>query len=189
MLFPATFGLRILDMNKLRQQLQTFLRKGPTLGKGVYIAKGAVVIGDVSLGARSSVWFNAVLRGDINRIVVGRHTNIQDNAVLHLADDFPCIVGNYVTVGHAAVVHACTVHDEVLVGMGSTVLDGAVVGKQSIIGAGALVTQGARIPPGSLVLGAPAKILRKLTSKERARIKALAQKYVDIAAFYTKNHI
>jgi carbonic anhydrase/acetyltransferase-like protein (isoleucine patch superfamily) len=176
-------------MSKLRQQLQTFLRKGPTLGKGVYIAKGAVVIGDVSLGARSSVWFNAVLRGDINRIVVGHHTNIQDNAVLHLADDFPCIVGNYVTVGHAAVVHACTVHDEVLVGMGSIILDGAIIGKQSIIGAGALVTQGARVPPGSLVLGAPAKVLRKLTPKERARIKTLAQKYVGIAAAYTENQI
>src|SRR5215468_5857904 len=101
-------------MSKLRQQLQTFLRKLPTLRKGVYIAKGAVVIGDVTLGAASSVWFNAVLRGDINRIVVGHHTNVQDNAVLHLADDFPCIVGNYVTIGHSAVVHACTVENEVL---------------------------------------------------------------------------
>jgi carbonic anhydrase/acetyltransferase-like protein (isoleucine patch superfamily) len=176
-------------MSKLQHQLQTFLRKGVTLGKGVYIAKGAVVIGDVTLGAHSSVWFNAVLRGDINRIVVGHHTNIQDNAVLHLADDFPCIIGNHVTVGHAAIVHACTVHDEVLVGMGCTILDGAVIGKQSIIGAGALVTQGTRIPPGSLALGAPAKVVRKLTPKERARIKTLAQKYVEIAAYYTENHI
>jgi carbonic anhydrase/acetyltransferase-like protein (isoleucine patch superfamily) len=176
-------------MSKLRRQLQTFLRKRPTLGKGAYIAKGAVVIGDVTLGAASSVWFNAVLRGDINRIVVGHHTNVQDNAVLHLADDFPCIVGNYVTVGHAAIVHACTVHDEVLVGMGSTILDGAVIGKQSIIGARALVTQGARIPPGSLVLGSPAKVVRKLTLRERARIKALAQKYVEIAAYYIENAI
>src|SRR5215831_5468837 len=128
-------------MSKLRQQLQTFLRKRPTLGKGAFIAKGAVVIGDVTLGAASSVWFNAVMRGDINRIVLGHHTNVQDNAVLHLADELPCLVGNYVTIGHGAILHACTVHDEVLVGMGCAVLDGAVVGEQSIIGARSLVPQ------------------------------------------------
>src|SRR6266700_1857325 len=144
-------------MSKLDQQFATFLRKKPKLGQGVYIATGAVVLGDVTLGDHSSVWFNAVLRGDINRIVVGHHTNIQDNAILHLADDFPCVVGNYVTVGHAAIVHACTVGDEVLIGMGSTILDGAVIGEQSLIGANALVTQGIKVPPGSLVLGSPAK--------------------------------
>jgi carbonic anhydrase/acetyltransferase-like protein (isoleucine patch superfamily) len=174
-------------MTKLERQLNRFLGKKPTLGKGVFIAKGATVLGDVSLGAHSSVWFNAVLRGDINRIVVGRHTNIQDNSVLHLADDFPCIVGNYVTVGHSAIVHACTVEDEVLVGMGSTVLDGAVIGRQSIIGANALVTQGTKIPPGSLVLGSPAKVVRKLTSKERSKLKYMAQKYVALAAYYLEH--
>src|SRR5260370_35788574 len=95
------------EMDNLTKQLDTFLGKKPSLGKGVYIAKGAVVLGDVTLGDHSSVWCNAVLRGDINRIVIGHHTNIQDNAVLHLADDFPCILGNYVTVGHSAIVHAC----------------------------------------------------------------------------------
>lgn len=125
-------------MGKLDRQLIRFLRRKPRLGKGVYIARGAIVLGDVKLGDFSSVWYNAVLRGDINRIVVGHHTNIQDNAVLHLADDFPCLVGSYVTVGHSAVVHACTVGDEVLVGMGAIILDGAVIGKQSIVGAGAL---------------------------------------------------
>src|SRR6267154_4420963 len=137
-------------MTDVVRQLETFLRKQPSLGKEVYIARGAVVVGDVTLGDYSSVWYNAVLRGDINRIVVGHHTNIQDNAVLHLADDFACVVGNYVTVGHSAIVHACTVGDEVLVGMGSTILDGAVIGEQSLIGANALVTQGTKIPPGSL---------------------------------------
>ena len=170
-------------MSKLEKQLDTFLRKKPSLGKGVYIAKGAVVLGDVTLGAHSSVWYNAVLRGDINRIVVGHHSNIQDNAVLHLADDFPCLIGNYVTVGHSAVVHACTVGDEVLVGMGAVILDGVVVGKQSIIGAGALVTQGMRIPPGSMVLGAPAKVVRKLTRTERAGLKSWAKKYLGNAAY------
>jgi carbonic anhydrase/acetyltransferase-like protein (isoleucine patch superfamily) len=141
------------------------------------------VLGDVKLGDYSSVWYNAVLRGDINRIVVGHHSNIQDNAVLHLADDFPCIVGNFVTVGHSAIVHACKVGDDVLVGMGAVILDGAVVGSQSIIGAKAVVTQGMRIPPGSLVLGTPAKIVRKLTKKERAGLKSWATKYVENAAY------
>lgn len=174
-------------MNKLRKQLDRFLLKKPKLGKGVYIARGAAVLGDVTLGDYSSVWYNAVLRGDINRIVVGHHTNVQDNAVLHLADDFPCIVGNYVTIGHSAVVHACRVGDEVLVGMGAIILDGAVIGKQSIIGAKALVTQGAKIPPGSLVLGAPAKVVRALTREERAGVKYWAQKYVDNSAYCLKN--
>jgi carbonic anhydrase/acetyltransferase-like protein (isoleucine patch superfamily) len=170
-------------------QLDTFLRKKPRLGHGVYIAKTAVVIGDVMLGAHSSVWYGAVLRGDINRIVVGHHTNIQDNAVLHLADDFPCLVGNWVTVGHGAIVHACTVGDEVLVGMGAVILDGAVIGKQSIIGAKALVTQEMEIPRGSLVLGAPAKVVRQLTKKELAKLKWWAGKYADNGAYCLKHKI
>jgi carbonic anhydrase/acetyltransferase-like protein (isoleucine patch superfamily) len=176
-------------MKNTVKQLDTFLRKKPRLGRGVYLAKTAAVLGDVTLGAHSSVWFGAVLRGDINRIVVGHHSNIQDNAVLHLADDFPCIVGNWVTVGHGAIVHACKVGDECLIGMGSVILDGTVIGRQSIIGARALVTQGAKIPPGSLVLGSPAKVVRKLTTKERAGLKWWAQKYVDNAAYCLKHRI
>ena len=174
---------------QLEQQLDTFLRKPPTLGRGVYLARGAVVLGDVTLGDGSSVWYNAVLRGDINRIVVGHHTNIQDNAVLHLADNFACELGNWVTVGHGAIVHACKVGDECLVGMGAVILDGAVIGKQSIIGAKALVTGGTKIPPGSLVLGAPAKVVRKLTKEERAGLKWWAQKYVDNGAYCLKHNI
>lgn len=173
-------------MSKLRKQLDTFLAKRPRIGKGVFIARGAAVLGDVTLGNFSSVWYNAVLRGDINRIVVGHHTNVQDNAVLHLADDFPCVVGNYVTIGHSAVVHACTVGDETLVGMGAVILDGAVIGRQCIIGAKALVTQGVKIPAGSMVLGAPAKVVRALTREERAGLKAWAQKYVENAAYCLK---
>lgn len=176
-------------MGKLEKQLDTFLRKQPKLGKGVYIAKGASVLGDVKLGDHSSVWYGAVLRGDINRIVVGHHTNIQDNAVLHLADDFACILGNHVTVGHSAIVHACKIGDEVLIGMGAVVLDGAVVGKQSLIGAKALVTQGMKIPAGSLVLGAPAKVVRKLTPEERAGLKHWAHKYVVNGAYCLKHGI
>jgi len=174
-------------VNKLAPQLDTFLRRQPKLGKGVYLASTAIVLGDVTLGAQASIWYGAVLRGDINRIVVGHHSNVQDNAVLHLADKFPCILGNWVTVGHSAVVHACTVGDECLVGMGAVILDGAAIGKQSIIGAKALVTQGMIIPPGSLVLGAPAKVVRKLTMEERADLKGWAQKYVDNGAYCLKH--
>jgi len=173
----------------VKQQLDTFLLKQPAFGNGVYIAQGAVVLGDVTLGDYSSVWCNAVLRGDINRITVGHHTNIQDNAVLHLADNFPCILGNYVTVGHAAIVHACTIGDQVLVGMGSAILDGAVIGEQSLVGAGALVTPGTQIPPGSLVLGAPGRVVRELTPQERADQKTLAEKYVRTAAYYLEHCI
>lgn len=176
-------------MSSLEQQLNTFLRKPPTLGQKVYIARGAVVVGDVTLGDHSSIWYNAVLRGDINRIVVGHHSNVQDNAVLHLADDFGCILGDYVTVGHSAVVHACTVGSEVLVGMGAVILDGAVIGEQSIIGARALVTQGTVIPPGSMVLGAPAKVVRPLTPEERAGLKYWAEKYAANALYCLENGI
>ena len=176
-------------MKNTVQHLATFLRKQPKFSKGVYLAKTAVVLGDVTLGAHASVWYGAVLRGAINRIVVGHHSNIQDNAVLHLADNFPCLVGNWVTVGHSAIVHACTVGDEVLVGMGAVILDGAVIGKQSIIGAKALVTQGMKIPSGSLVVGAPAKVVRQLTKKERAKLKWWAEKYVDNGAYCLKHKI
>jgi carbonic anhydrase/acetyltransferase-like protein (isoleucine patch superfamily) len=142
-----------------------------------------VVVGDVTLGDRSSVWYGAVLRGDINRIVVGHDSNVQDNAVLHLADDYPCLVGNWVTIGHSANVHACTIGDECLVGMGATVLDGAVVGEQCLIGAHALVTPGTVIPPGSMVLGSPAKVVRPLRPEERAGLKHWAQKYVTNGAY------
>jgi carbonic anhydrase/acetyltransferase-like protein (isoleucine patch superfamily) len=173
----------------LEDQLKRFLRATPKLGHGVYIAQGAVVIGDVTLGDRSSVWYNAVVRGDINRIEIGSDSNIQDNAVIHLADDYPCVIGKFVTVGHSAIVHACTVGDEVLVGMGATILDGAVIGEQSIIGANSLVTQGAEIPPGSLVLGSPGKVVRALTEAQRRDLKTWAQKYVENAAYCLEHKI
>ena len=176
-------------MGKLEDRLETHLRQTPRLGRGVYLARGAAVVGDVTLGAYSSVWYNAVLRGDINRIVVGHHTNIQDNAVLHLADDYPCVLGNWVTVGHSAIVHACKIGDETLVGMGAVVLDGTVVGGQCLIGARALVTQGMKIPAGSLVLGSPAKVVRKLSAEERAHLKWWAEKYVGNAAYCLKHQI
>jgi carbonic anhydrase/acetyltransferase-like protein (isoleucine patch superfamily) len=173
----------------LEERLDTYLRSKPVLGPGVYLAKTAVVLGDVTLGENSSVWFGAVLRGDINRIVVGTNSNIQDNAVVHLADDFPCLIGQWVTVGHSAIVHACTIGDECLIGMGATILDGAEIGAQSIVGANALVTGGTKVPPGSLVLGSPAKVVRALTPDERAGLKYWADKYVANAAFCRKHNL
>jgi carbonic anhydrase/acetyltransferase-like protein (isoleucine patch superfamily) len=129
------------------------------------------------------------VRGDINRIVIGHHSNIQDNAVLHLADDFACLIGDYVTVGHSAILHACTVGNEVLVGMRSTILDGAVIGDQCLIGAHALVTPGVKIPDGSLVLGSPGKIVRPLTPQERSELKGWAEKYVGYSAYCLKHKI
>src|SRR5437899_12574735 len=176
-------------MDKLENQFSTFLGKKPSLANQVYIAKGAVVFGDVTIGDHSSVWYNAVVRGDINRIVIGHHTNIQDLAVLHLADEYPCLVGDYVTVGHCAIVHACTVGNEVLIGMGATILDGAVIGDRSLVGANALVTQKAEITAGSLVLGTPAKVVRSMTSAEQQQLRISAEKYAENAAFCLKHGI
>lgn len=176
-------------MHTLVQQLDTFLRREPRLGREVYLASTAVVVGDVTLGDHSSVWYGAVLRGDINYISVGHHSNVQDNAVLHLADDYPCRVGNWVTIGHSANVHACTIEDECLIGMGATILDGAVIGAQSLIGANALVTPGTRIPAGSLVVGSPAVVKRALTLDERAGLKHWAEKYVVNGAYCLQHHL
>lgn len=169
--------------------METFLRCQPRLGRGVYIARGAVVLGDVTLGEESSVWCNAVVRGDINRIEIGHHSNIQDNAVVHLADDYPCLIGNWVTVGHSAIVHACTVGDETLIGMGAVVLDGAKVGGQCLIGAKTVVTPGSVIPDGSMVLGTPGKVVRALTEEERRGLKVWAEKYVWNSRYYLKHGI
>lgn len=176
-------------MATVKQLLDKFLRKTPKLGKGVYIARTAAVLGDVTLGDQASVWYGAVLRGDINRIVLGRGSNIQDNSVVHLAEKYPCILGDYVTVGHSVVLHACTIGDESLIGMGAVILDGAEIGEQCIVGAKALVTQGMKVPPGSMVLGAPAKVVRPLTPKERKSLKVWAQHYVENGAYCLKHQI
>jgi carbonic anhydrase/acetyltransferase-like protein (isoleucine patch superfamily) len=156
----------------------------PSVHPSAFVAPGATVIGDVTLGEEVSVWYAAVLRGDIHRIVVGARSNIQDGAVVHLADDFGTLIGEYVTVGHKAILHACTVGDEVLVGMGATVLDGAEIGPRCIIGAGALVTGGKKIPEGSMVLGSPAKVVRQLTPEEQSSIKTWAERYVVLSRIF-----
>ncbi len=173
----------------LKNNIEARLSRGPRVGRQVFLAPGCVVVGEVAIGDYSSIWYGAVLRGDINRIVVGHHTNIQDNAVLHVADALACEVGDYVTVGHGAIVHACTIQNEVLIGMGSTILDGTVVGEQSVVGANALIKQGMQIPPGSMVMGVPARIVRALTDAERAGIKSLAEKYIVAAACYLRQPV
>ena len=158
--------------------IETFAGNFPSIHRSAFVAASADIIGRVTLHEESSVWYQATLRGDINEIVIGPRSNVQDNAVIHLSDDHGCYIGELVTVGHSAILHACTVKDEVLIGMGSIVLDGSVIGERSIIGAGALVTGGTIIPPGSLVLGSPAKVVRTLSLDEQAKIKNWAEKYV-----------
>ena len=166
------------------ERLHLFLDAKPRVHPTAFVAPGADVIGDVTLEEESSVWFQTVLRGDINRIVIGPRSNVQDGSVIHLADDYGTSVGELVTVGHKAILHACTIADEVLIGMGAIVLDGAEIGARSIIGAGALVTGGKVIPPGSLVLGSPAKVVRALSLEEQAGIKVWAEKYVALSRAY-----
>lgn len=170
----------------LEERLTCFLGKEPDIDPTAYVAKGAVVIGDVTLGPQSSVWHNCVLRGDIERIVVGEGSNIQDGSVVHLADDLGVFIGRYVTVGHLAMIHACTIEDECLIGMCATVLDGAVIGARSIVGAGAVVTKGMVVPPGSMVLGTPAKVVRQLSTEEQLGLKTWADKYVSTSAWHRK---
>ena len=169
---------------KLEDQLRQHLDSPPTIDPSAFIAPGANVIGNVTLSPESSVWFQTVLRADINRIVIGPRSNIQDGAVIHLADDVGTHVGELVTVGHKAILHACTIGDEVLVGMGAIVLDGAEIGPRSIIGAGALVTGGKKFPEGSLILGSPAKVVRVLSLDEQTGIKVWAEKYVALSRAY-----
>lgn len=158
--------------------------KVPRIGAGVFLAEGSRLIGDVEVGEHSSIWFNSVLRGDIERVVIGHHTNIQDNTVCHVAQTAPCLVGNYVTCGHNVVLHGCSVDDEVLIGMGAVLMNGVVVGRQSIVGASALLTEGLIVPPGSLVYGAPAKVISHLDDKERGGIRGLAEEYCELVAGY-----
>lgn len=160
------------------------LKKGPTIHSSAWVVPGATVLGDVVLEEESSVWYGAVLRGDINRIVIGPRSNVQDNAVIHVDTGYPTTVGELVTIGHTAIVHACMIDNEVLIGMGSIILDDVEVGARSIIGANALVTTGMKIPPGSLVLGSPAQIRRELTLDEQKAIARWAWSYVKSAKEY-----
>jgi len=154
----------------------------PKVDPTAFVAPNAVVVGAVTVGAGASVWYGAVLRADAESITVGAQTNIQDNCTLHADPSFPAVLGERVSVGHNAVLHGCTVEDDVLVGMGAVVLNGARIGAGSLIAAGAVVPQGMQVPPGSLVAGVPAKVKRELTEDERAGIKANGEGYQLLAA-------
>lgn len=163
------------------ERLAKFLARKPDTSRAAFVAPCAQLMGDVRMAANSSVFYGAVLRGDIETISIGEGSNIQDGVIIHLADDLPAVVGNFCTVGHGAIIHACTVEDSCLIGMRATVLDGAVIGSESLVAAGALVTPGTHIPPGSMVMGAPAKVKRPLTPDERAGLKLWAVKYIAVA--------
>jgi carbonic anhydrase/acetyltransferase-like protein (isoleucine patch superfamily) len=166
--------------------IENYLEYEPQLGRDVYVAPTALVLGRVTLGDRASVWPGVILRGDINEIIVGEHTNIQDLCVGHLEDDLPLVVGAYVTVGHGAILHACEVGDDCLVGMGAIVLNGAKVGDGAIVGAGSLVPPGKEIPAGVLALGSPAKVVRKLSDEEIGHNRYWAEKYAEHAATFLR---
>ncbi len=146
------------------------------------------MLGAVRIGALSSVWYQCVLRADIQEIVIGEGTNIQDATVIHLASDRGVLIGDYVTVGHRALIHACEIDDEVLVGMGAIVMDGARVGARSIIAAGAVLPKGREIPPGSLVMGTPGRIVRRLDQSEQHGIRDWAEKYIRVSAEHRGFH-
>lgn len=166
------------------QRTARYFGATPSIHPSAFVAKSADIIGDVTLAEETSVWFHTVLRADINSIVIGPKSNIQDGSVIHLADDYGTHVGELVTVGHKAILHACRVASEVLVGMGAIILDGAEIGERCIIGAGALVTQNKKIPPGSLVIGSPARVVRQLDLEEQKNIKYWAEKYVALSKKY-----
>jgi carbonic anhydrase/acetyltransferase-like protein (isoleucine patch superfamily) len=179
--------LQLLRRQFPRAHVDRYLDKLPVWGDGVLIAPGAAVVGEVRLGAEVSVWYGAVLRGDLAPVTVGDRVNVQDGAVVHVGDFSPCSVGADTVIGHRAMLHGCRIEEACLIGMQATVLDDVVVGAGSVIGAGAVVTPGTVIPPGSLALGTPARVVRPLTSEDAAFHRALAAKYVRLKENYLRD--
>jgi len=168
--------------------IRTVGEAAPRIHPSAWVAPGAVVVGDVEIGSETSVWYGAVLRGDVHRVRVGARSNLQDHAVVHVtAGVHPTEIGDEVTVGHRAVVHGCRVEDGALVGIAATVLDGASVGEGALVAAGAVVTPGTRVPPGALVLGAPARVVRDLSDEERRLQRERALEYVETARVHARS--
>jgi carbonic anhydrase/acetyltransferase-like protein (isoleucine patch superfamily) len=164
--------------------LYTLGDASPILGPGAWAAPSADLIGDVRLGARASVWFGAVLRGDNTPLILGDETNFQDGAIGHSDAGFPLTIGTRVTIGHQAILHGCTVADDCLIGMGARILNGAVIGAECIVGAGALITEGKTFEPGSLIVGSPARVVRQVRDDEKQALRVSAAHYADKAARY-----
>jgi gamma-carbonic anhydrase len=175
-----------MESHDVLSRLTKYLEMQPSIAETAFVAPDASLMGAVTVGQRASIWYQAVVRADIHSIQIGDRTNIQDGSILHVADQYPLTIGNDVTCGHRAIIHACSIADRVLIGMGAVILDSAEIGSDCIVGAQALVTKGAKIPAGSLVIGSPAKVLRSLTDAEKASISALADKYVNVAAYHRR---
>ncbi len=175
---------KINDRREVGILLKGYKGKEPKIDKSVFIAESASIIGDVKIGKNSNIWYNVVLRGDENSIVIGENTNIQDGSVVHIEYNSPTIIGNNVTVGHKALIHGCKIGDNTLIGMGSIILGGAEIGDNTLIGAGSLVTPNKKIPSGVLVMGSPAQVIRDLTQEEKQNLVNSALKYVETANNY-----
>ncbi|MGF1530781.1 MAG: gamma carbonic anhydrase family protein [Puniceicoccaceae bacterium] len=170
-----------MNVDFLEKRFNSFLNQSPTVPSSAYVAGSAELIGAVHLGEWASVWPKCVLRADIEAISIGEGTNIQDGTIIHLADDYGVEIGSYTTVGHGAMLHACRIGNECLIGMRAIILDGAEIGDQCIVGAGSLVTKGTVVEPGSLVLGSPAKVVRVLSKTERSDLRKWADKYIRVS--------
>jgi carbonic anhydrase/acetyltransferase-like protein (isoleucine patch superfamily) len=163
-----------MSENKIIKYLDTI----PEIDDSVFLAEGVKIIGNVKIGKNSSIWYNTVVRGDVNYITIGEKTNVQDLSMLHVtAEEFPLILGNEITIGHSVTLHGCVLKDRTFIGMGATILDGAIVESDSMVAAGAVVRQGFTVPSGKLVAGVPAKIIRDLTESEIKNIKESAERY------------
>jgi gamma-carbonic anhydrase len=165
--------------------IKDYKNYSPDIAQSAFVFGSAVIIGQVTLGSGSSVWANAVIRGDIGTISIGENSNIQDNCVVHITEGLPASIGDRVTVGHGAILHSCTVGNDCLIGMSSTILDKAVIGDNSMVGAGSLVTPGKIFPPNSLIMGSPAKVVRTLTENELEKNRINAERYASVAAEYS----
>ncbi len=164
--------------------LISYKGKKPVIAESAFIAPNSTIIGDCTISENCSIWFNAVIRADVNEIRIGSGTNIQDGAVLHCDHDYGVSIADNVTIGHNAIVHGCTIESNCIIGMGSTILDGAHIGENCIIGANSLVTSNKKIPKGSLVMGSPAKVVRELTPEEIEGIKKSVEGYVELSRVY-----
>lgn len=171
-----------------QNMLIKFQDKAPQIDQSVYIAEGVKIIGDVTIGAEASVWFNCVLRADIDYIRIGQRTNIQDGTIIHLDHGFPCIIGDDVTIGHRAIIHGCTIDNGAMISMGATILTDARIGKNAIVGAGAVVLEGQEIPQGCVAVGIPAKIRREIMEVDIDRISKGKDEYIRLAKLARKNH-